>query len=223
MATYRKIAFRNDQFYHIFNRGIERRTVFTTKKEFNRAKQLIKFYRHKEIPLRFSRIMQQPNDVREKILEKLYKNEKIVEILAFCLMPNHFHFLLKQVADNGVATFISNITNAYTKYFNTKHKRVGPLFQGTFNAVIVETDEQLIHLSRYIHLNPVVSSIIDHDKLENYSYSSYLEYLSLSDDEITEHEFVLTFFKKVNQYQEFVNDQIDYAKKLETIKHLVLE
>lgn len=223
MATVRKITFANDYIYHVFNRGIERKSIFTNKREFERAQGLIKFYRHKEIPIRFSQFIKLAEDIRNNILERLYKSERLVDILAYCLMPNHFHFMLKQNTDRGISTFISNFTNAYTKYFNTKNQRSGPLLEGVFKAVLVETEEQLVHLSRYIHLNPAVSSIIEADKLDYYAWSSYSEYLSRSDKEICQKSQILEMFKSIKEYREFVNDQIEYAKKLEAIKHLTLE
>ena len=138
-------------------------------------------------------------------------------------MPNHFHFLLKQNRDKGISTFLSNFTNAYVKYFNTKYKRSGPLFENAFKAVYVENEEQLIHLSRYIHINPVVSSMIKKEELEFYPWSSYPEYLGLSKDAIASKDIILEYFRSVKEYKEFVTNQIDYAKKLEEIKHLLLE
>jgi len=223
MATFRKITFQDGEIYHVFNRGIDRRSTFTDKKEFERFQKLIKFYRHIDIPIRFSKVNQYPQEVREKILADLYKSRRMIDILSYCIMPNHFHFLLKQTEEKGISTFISNITNAYTKYFNTKSERTGPLFEGVFKAVHIESEEQLIHVSRYIHLNPVASSIIADDELEAYKWSSYPEYLSLSSEEITQKELILNMFKSLNAYREFVNNQIDYAKQLDTIKHLVLE
>lgn len=223
MATNRKIVFQNGEIYHVFNRGLDRRPTFTNKREFDRARRLIKFYRHTETPIRFSKLLQQPEDIRNDILEHLYKSNRLVDILSYCLMPNHFHLLLKQNSDKGIATFIANFSNAYTKYFNTKNKRVGPLFQGIFKAVYVEDDEQLIYLSRYIHLNPVVSNIVSINEFENYQWSSYQEYISSSQDQIVEKELVLNMFKSKKEYQKFVEDQIDYGKKLEAIKHLVLD
>lgn len=223
MANNRKIAFRNGEIYHVFNRGIDRRSIFTGKREFERAKQLIKFYRHKEIPIRYSQILLQPEELRSKILEGVFKSDRLIDVLSYSLMPNHFHLLVKQLEDNGISKFVSNFTNSYTKYFNTKSKRAGPIFEGVFKAVHVETDEQLIHLTRYIHLNPVASSIIPENRLNNYLWSSYLEYLSLSNDGIAEKRMVLDLFKSAASYREFVEDQIDYAKELDSIKHLVME
>lgn len=223
MATIRKVVFRNNEIYHVFNRGLDRRSIFTEKNEFERVQKLIKFYRHKDIPIRFSQVNHQPIEVREKILKDLYKSERVVDILGYCMMPNHFHFLLKQMKDKGISTFIANVTNAYTRYFNTKHERAGNLFEGVFKAVYIETEEQLIHVSRYIHLNPVASSIIPDEELENYRWSSYPEYLDLSKEEISQKELILSMFKSARDYREFVNNQIDYAKKLDIIKHLILE
>jgi putative transposase len=223
MATIRKIAFRDGEIYHVFNRGVDRRATFTNKREFSRAIELVKFYKHKDTPIRYSQIIKQPEDLRSKVLDQVYQSEKLVDILCFCLMPNHFHFLLKQNTDKGIATFISNFTNSYTKYLNIKNNRVGPLFQGTFKAVHIETEEQLVHVSRYIHLNPVVSSLVEEDQFENYPWSSYPEYLYLTSQQIADKELILSFFKSVKDYKKFVEDQIDYGKKLEQIKHLLLE
>ncbi|MEK7160143.1 MAG: transposase [Patescibacteria group bacterium] len=225
MATNRKLVFQNGSLYHIFNRGIERRTVFQDIREFRRALELISFYNHKNIPIRYSQFLQLSLEARDNTLKKLSESERLVDVLAFCLMPNHFHFLFRQKTDNGISTFISNFTNSFTKYFNTKCQRLGPLFEGVFKAVFVESDEQLIHLSRYIHLNPVASSIVNNNQLVNYKWSSYSAYLSLSKDNkiILDRETVLSFFKNSKQYEKFVLDQADYGKQLEKIKHLTLE
>lgn len=148
--------------------------------------------------------------------------KKIIEIVCYCLMPNHFHFLLKQMRDNGITEFVSKLSNSYTKYFNTKNNRVGPLLQGEFKSVHVETNEQLLHLSRYIHLNPIVS--YKTKDLNAYRWSSYLEYVgSTKNSTICNKEIILDQFKSKNQYRQFVLDQEDYGKKLEMIKHQLLD
>lgn len=225
MATNRKLVFQNDSLYHVFNRGIERRPVFQNTREFQRALELINFYNHKDIPLRYSQFLQLSLEIRENVFKKLSEGERLIDILAFCLMPNHFHFLFRQKIDNGISTFISNFTNSYTKYFNTKYERIGPLFEGVFKAVFVETDDQLIHLSRYIHLNPVVSSIIKDDQLLDYRWSSYPDYISLSKDNTLNLDkgTILSFFKTSRQYEEFTLNQVDYGKQLEKIKHLTID
>lgn len=146
---------------------------------------------------------------------------KIVNITCFCLMPNHFHLLLEQVKDGGISEFIGKLSNSYTKYFNKKNKRIGPLFQGEFKAVHIQTDEQLIHVSRYIHLNPLVNYITK--AIEIYPWSSYPEYLEKTDKYICKKEVVLSHFKTREDYKQFVLDQEDYGKKLEKIKHQLLD
>lgn len=220
----RKIIFANNEIYHIFNRSIEQRPVFTHKKEYNRALTTLDFYRFKNPPSRLSKALLLENQKREEFFLRLKREgKKLVEIISYCLMPNHFHFLLKQKANNGIPKFASNFSNSYTRYFNTKHKRIGPLFQGIFKAVRIENDEQLIHVSRYIHLNPVVSFIIKEELLDPYPWSSLPEYLGRQKEEICNKEIVLGLFPSKEKYRKFVHNQIDYAKRLEEIKHLLLE
>lgn len=223
MATVRKLAFNNGFFYHVFNRGIEGRNVFTNRREYNRAMEVIKYYRFSDTPIRFSQLLLLPNNQQNEILTIMQENDKLVDIISYCLMPNHFHFLLKQNLDGGISKFISNFTNAYSKYFNTKHDRIGNLFQGVFKAVFVENDEQLMHISRYIHINPVSSSLIKIEEIDNYKWSSYLGYLGLSEDNFLNKDIILNMFKSVNDYKKFIFDQVNYAKQLEKIKHLALE
>ena len=223
MPTNRKIVFANEEYYHVFNRGLDRKSTFTDKNEYQRAVRLIKFYRHKNIPARYSQLMNQPIETRIKNLELIFNSTRIIDIVCYCLMPNHFHFLLKQLSDNGIPKFVSNFTNAYTRYFNTKNVRTGPLFQGVFKAVHIESDEQLIHLSRYIHINPAVSSVVSEQELEYYPWSSYPEYLEKQSSQVCQKESVSSSFKTPSEYKGFVTDQIEYGKQLDAIKHLMLE
>jgi putative transposase len=208
----RIFPFVNGQYYHIYNRGIEKRRVFANRSNLNRFISSMIYYQLEGPKSKFS------NYLKRKSLK--YSENKIVDILCYCLMPNHFHFLLKQLKDNGVSEFTSKLTNSYTRYFNTKNNRVGPLFQGEFKAVMVESDEQLLHLSRYIHLNPLVSYLVK--ELKQYEWSSYNEYKT-NQPGICAKEDVLAFFKKPEKYQEFVHDQEDYALQLQFIKHHTLE
>lgn len=224
MASIRKTILATGQTYHIYNRGIERREVFTNKREYQRAVDVISYYRNAAVPIRFSRLMELPDDERLKVFDSLKrKSDYEVKIIAFCLMPNHFHLLIRQEKDGGTSRFISNYCNSYNKYFNKKYNRVGPLFQGAFKAVRIETDEQFIHLSRYIHLNPVSSFIIEEDGLDTYPWSSLPEYLGKVEQGISDSQIVLSHFKSRQDYRRFVHDQVSYAQNLERIKHLAFE
>jgi len=139
-------------------------------------------------------------------------------------MPNHFHFLLKQVGDYGISEFIGQIQNSYTKYFNVKRERVGSLLQGRFKAVRVESEEQLIHLSRYIHLNPYSSFLVRSLKdLKKYPWSSFPSYIEDEKVDFLDENIILNLFKNKGEYQEFVFNQADYQRELEKIKHLALD
>lgn len=148
-------------------------------------------------------------------------SKKIVDIISYCFMPNHYHILLKQIQNGGISEFASKVSNSYTKYFNIKNGRVGPILQGDFKSVHIETTEQLIHVSRYIHLNPFVGHKTKN--LEKYLWSSYLEYIEITKKSICSKAIVLDQFKSHHNYKRFVLDHTDYAKKLEQIKHLLLD
>lgn len=203
----------NGEYYHIFNRGVDKMNIFNNSYNFQRFLKTMLYYKVLGPKPRFS-LFTPTNNL-------LDTSKQIVEIIVFCFMPNHFHFLVKQSIDGGITEFISKLSNSYTKYFNIKHKRVGPLLQGEFKSVLVESDEQLLHLSRYIHLNPLVSGLVK--DLGNYPWSSYPEYIGLSAQKICAKEIILNQFKSPKDYQRFVLDQADYGRELEIIKHQLIE
>lgn len=219
----RKIVLATGETYHIYNRGVEKRQVFIRKREYLRFMDLIYYYRFENCPIKFSYFQKSSILERNNILLNLEKqSQKLVDILTFCLMPNHFHFLLRQGTENGISKFMAKVTNGYSHYFNIFHDRVGPLFQGKFQAVRIEDYEQLIHVDRYIHLNPVSSYIIEFSGLENYPYSSYPEYIGIRNG-FANTQQVLSHFKNIETYKRFMKDQVGYARELESIKHLVNE
>ena len=122
-------------------------------------------------------------------------------------MPNHYHFLLKQLQNNGIKKFISNFQNSYSKSFNLINKREGSLFLHSFKSKIITSEEAFIHVCRYIHINHVSSYIIEFDQLTNYPFSSYSWYLN----------------KNVNRFIKFHEDQVDYQRRLKEIKNMLLE
>ncbi len=220
---FREIILAPDEIYHILNRSIEEATILKGKNDYQRALDLIEFYQYENPPLSFSHYKRLPIVDKGNFLKSLEENhQRLVEILAFCLMPNHFHLLLKQTVEKGISIFMSNFQNGYVRYFNIKYDRTGPLFQSVFKAVRIETDEQLLHVSRYIHLNPVTAYLIEIEGLEDYPWSSFPEYLGHSSGFTTPNE-VLFHFKTRNSYKKFVFDQADYQRELAKIKKFSLE
>lgn len=213
----------NGEYYHAYNRGVASQPTYFSKKDYLRFLTTLRYYRFNNLPFKLSHFLNSSEEDRKKMMKQfLLLNNKSVELIAFCLMPNHFHLLLKQITDNGISKFMKQVSDSYTKYFNTKHARIGPLFQGAFKVVHISNDEQLIHLSRYIHLNPVVSYVIKDRDLLYYPWSSLNDYLSASTNLINPQD-VLNFFKSSGVYLKFILDQSDYGKQLENIKHLILE
>jgi len=221
----REIPLVNEEIYHILNRGVASQPIFLDKWDYKRAIETMLYYQNIRQPQKYSTFIIQAHIRREQILMDLkHKGEFLVEIIAYCFMPNHFHFLLKQIQDGGISKFLSNFSNSYTRYFNTKHKRLGPLFQGKFKSIRIETDEQLLHLSRYTHLNPYTSYVVKTlDQLLTYPFSSLPEYLNPQSSSFCHKKEVLSHFKKPSLYLEFLKDQADYQRRLDEIKHLTLE
>ncbi|MBI2040094.1 transposase [Candidatus Microgenomates bacterium] len=209
----RTIPFISGQIYHAYNRGTEKRRIFETQRDYQRFLKTLNYYRFEGPKPKFSQFS--PNGPFKPDLSK-----KIVEIIAYCLMPNHFHLLLKQSKDKGITEIVSKLSNSYTKYFNIKHNRTGLLFQGEFKSVLIESDEQLIHVSRYIHLNPIASFLVKN--LNDYPWSSYKEYVNNLKGFCAK-EDILSFFKSIKSYEQFCLDQVSYAQDLERIKHALID
>ncbi len=202
----------NGEYYHIINRGVAQIPIFLNARDYQRFIETFTYYMNGKITTRYSLSDNKP---------KHDPANQIVEVVNYCLMPNHFHFLLKQNEDEGIRNFIRKATNSYAKYFNIKRKRKGPLFEGTFKAVRVATNEQLLHLSRYIHLNPLIGYATKN--LNSYKWSSYPEFLGNYELQICSKDIILEQFKSSKDYELFVLDHIDYAKRLDQIKHQLLE
>ena len=213
------------EYYHVFNRGVAKQVTFANKPDYERALLTLEYYRFVNPPLKLSKFKDLSMEDKSKIeLELRQKNDRLVDILSFVIMPNHFHFLLKQNVDGGISRYVSQFTNSYTRYFNTKNNRVGPMFQGVFKSVQVESSEQLVHLSRYIHLNlnPYVSSLVTKAGLATYPWSSLPAYLGQENNFIDLELVKLQFRGKFN-YKDFVFNHSDYARELEIVKHLAID
>lgn len=211
--------------YHVFTRSIASFKIFNTTVDFSRIKRMLQYYQLENQPDKFSRFLEIERTQKEgfdKHFESLAKKgSKLVEIIAYCFMPTHLHLILKQLKDGGISIFMSNLLNSYSRYFNIKHKRKGPLWESKFKAVLVDSDEQLLHLTRYIHLNPVTACIVD--KPQDWKDSSYSEY-SLEGgtaNRICGYKDILDI--EPLSYKKFVDDAISYQRHLADIKKLILE
>lgn len=149
------------------------------------------------------------------------QNERLVDIVAYCLMPTHAHFILRQLKDGGISRYMSNLQNSYTRYFNTKYDRYGPLWGGRFKSVLIDSQEYFLHLTCYIHLNPVSAGLVK--RPEEWEYSSCREYCGKVSpgEKICSYDELLDM--SCEEYRRFVEDRIEDQKELAQIKHLLLD
>jgi len=191
--SYRETTLNIGEIYHVYNRGVEKRIIFKEKKDYERfTSSLIVFNTEDSTGGLF--------EFERQKLEKPPQDKKLVNIIAYSLGKNHYHFILEQIKENGIAKFMHKVGMGYSKYFNHKYQRVGTLFQGNFKSIHVSTDEYLFYLSVYINLNNKIHT----GKTEDLEYSSWGEY---SDNTITDgeclcsNELLLNECKNKNSYK----------------------
>lgn len=197
-----------DGIYHIYNRGVEKRTIFIDDYD---CKVFLNCLKEALLPP--DKLPHNPKTftlkgVSFKGITKPPKNfAHELELLAFCLMPNHFHLLVKQKCDRVIDSFMRSIATRYVLHFNKRHKRVGALFQNTYKAALVTEEPYLLHLSRYIHRNP-----LKYTQDLTHAYSSYADYLGKPKTEWVKPDLVLSsfqpsrlpFLRSTNSYRKFV-------------------
>ena len=215
----RKEPLRNSFLYHICTKSIAGYRIFRTDDDYLRMLEMFKYYRYEKPSLRFSVYETLSERGNRHILNRLSTRDNLVDIIAYCIMPTHIHLILAQLKDEGISLYMKNLLNSYTRYFNLKNNRKGPLWQGRFKSILIETGEQLLHLTRYIHLNPTTDNLVE--KPENWQYSSYNEYLNNSMDTMC--NFLQYTEIKSKSYKTFVETRQKYQQILTEIKHLCLE
>lgn len=210
----RKAKFINDEYYHIFNRGVDKREVFSDQDDLSRFFQsMCEFNTVGPIGSIFENSFRQLGHL-------VSKQEKLVNFVCYCLNPNHYHFILEQVADNGIEKFMHKLGNGYTKYFNNKHKRNGSLFQGSYKAIHINTNEYLLHVSAYVNLN---NKVHFSNNLPALSISSWEEYINGDKNNFCEKDIVLSQFNNSKEYKNFAEGSlIDICERKE-LEKLLLE
>lgn len=168
----RNISLSNKEIYHIYNRGVDKRNIFLNERDYQRFSASLIVFNNK--------IKLNGRDFDDH--ENFRREYPLVNVIAYCLMPNHFHLLLEQREDNGITKFLQKMTTSYTMYFNKKNTRTGALIQGVFKRSHIKTNERLLEMSRYIHTNPIklfgknLSKNELKQKLLKYQWSSFPDY-----------------------------------------------
>ena len=217
----RKVPLVNKGVYHICSKSIQGFKIFNSDNDSKRMLDLMRFYNTNQPVCKFSDFLEFAS--KAKKLEELVADHsmKLVRLIAYCIMPTHIHFILQQLEENGISMLMNTVLKAYSQYFNLRHNRKGPLWESRFKNVLVETDSQLLHLTRYIHLNPPTAHLVD--RPEDWKWSSYREYLGRIYKNQTICDFSDLVDISIPSYQKFVNDRIAYQRELGKIKHLILE
>ncbi len=241
---YRKQQFVNNEIYHITLRGIDGNLIFRDIDDYYRGifsiyefnnKNPVSIKERRKIITRLKKVARGRAsgnflEVRED------KRDRVVEILAFCFMPNHIHLLVKQLKDNGITIFMSKIGTGLGGYLNRKYNRKGYVFQNRFHSVHIEDDEQLKIIFAYIHTNPLSLIYPEWKKikiekseeaqrfLENYKWSSYLDYIGIGNfPSVTEREFILNLMGGEQGCKKFVKNWIEYKGEPKEYSNLFLE
>lgn len=209
-----KIRFVNENFYHIYNRGVDRREVFSSREDFDRfLKSMAVFNMTAPIGGIYASSFIQGNKYRLR-----HPMSKLVNIVCYCLNSNHFHLLLEQCVEGGISEFMRRL-GGYTKYFNNKYKRNGVLFQGKFRSIHIDSNEYLLRLSAYVNLNNKV-----HRLRHRMSKSSWDEYIGNEREGICRRDIILDQFKSTKEYCEFAEEALenilekkDLSKELEQL------
>ena len=210
----RRVAFSNGEYYHIFNRGVDKRITFLDTRDYERFLYLV-----------FA-----CNDVQPLLNSQFYyrgltsietyprKREPIVDIISFCVMPNHFHFLLHERTENGISRFMQKLGTGYTMYFNTRYKRSGALFQGTFKSRHIDPEAYLLHIATYIHLNPVgispesfrVQNGKDtYEHVQRYPWSSYTAFIGESPfDVLLNKKLITELYPEPKEYKRWIKEWV---------------
>ena len=216
LAMDRKFQFSVGEFYHLYNRGSNKMPVFldsSDKKRF--IKLLFVCNSHKPVVLK---------TIQGQSLDKIDRGETLVDVGAYCLMPNHFHLLIKEKVENGISEFMKKISTGYSMYFNKRYERTGGLFEGTFKATHANDDEYLKYLFAYIHLNSV--KLIEPDWKENgikdknaanvflkgYEFSSHVDYLGVERTEslVLNRRVFPEYFSTLKDFNDMINDWLSF-------------
>lgn len=206
-----------NSYYHIYNRGVEKRAIFLDKQDYGTFLSYLKEYL---LPIDRDALIAElgregiTSREKDQILKKLNRNNYANEVtlIAYCLMPNHFHLLIKQKNSNSIDGFMSSLSTRYSIYFNRRHTRIGSLFQGVYKAVLISTDEQLLQLSRYIHQQATRLQGETLEKtLENWTPSSCPEYLNQRNSAWVKPNEILAYFSNNSKnltYESFLGKKV---------------
>jgi len=212
------------EIYHIYNHSNGDEEIFLTKKTIKRFIEVIKYYRFNQ-KIRYSQFKLMSDELKKFYSEKINSQRSLIDIYAYAVMPNHYHLLIKQIKEKGILKYVTNFQNSYAKYFNKLNNRRGSVFITSFKRKRITSQEQFIHVSRYIHLNPVTDYLLTFNELKISPNTSLPFYLFdyKRDGFIKSKKLLSCFNNERKKYFKFITDNINYQRNLAKIKMFLLE
>ena len=226
LSIMRKTEFANGEYYHIYNRGVDKREVFLDRNDYLRFIRSVKEFNGQNSIGSIFHL-----ESRRKTLKALSasslrhsmpsgQEQPLVAIICYCLNPNHFHFILRQETNDGISKFMHKLGMGYTNFFNKKYNRSGSLFQGRYKSIHINSNEYLLHLSVYVNANHAI-----HDyKEKDWPYSSYLDYAGKREGKLSSKATILgQFDDNPREYEKFMQNNINYFREKKELEKYVLE
>ena len=193
MSPYRKKEFYQGGYYHIYNRGASRGSIFFSEENYLHCLKLM----------------------------KKYLEHYNISLIVYCLMPNHYHFILRQDSEKSISFFMRDIFNSYVQAVNHQQHCTGALFEGRFKHIHIEKDEYVLHLCRYIHLNPVNANLVSSPA--DWKFSNYLDWIGKRNGQLTDIDFMKDNFNTCENYSKFVMEYQEEKDYVEKIQKYILE
>lgn len=215
-----------NQYYHIYNRGVDKRDVFQDKSDFGRFILAMNLVNDRQDGLmqkwREFKLNHPKKYVRDFLLVNVKIRTPLVDVIAYCLNPNHYHFVLKQRENtDGITIFMQRLGNSYTRYFNEKNKRNGVLFQGRFKSTHIKSNAQLLRMSVYVNCNSEIHGI---HRAKNYQWCGLPEYLGERGNRLCRKQVIMSHFTEPKKYMNYAKENIrDFRERKEDEKSLLLE
>jgi len=220
----RKTEFANGEYYHIFNRGVDKREVFSDAKDYERFLLSMDLLNDEQegLMIDWRDYKKSNSEATVDAFLKLgfRKRDPLVEIVAYCLNPNHYHFILKQVKEKGIEKFMHKVGVSHSKYFNKKNKRSGSLFQGKFKSAHIDSNEYLLYLSAYVNKNNFIHG---YNKNDGWPYSSLPDYLGKRNNVLVNKDIILGQFENAKEYKEYMDKNSLYMREKKELEKYLIE
>jgi len=231
----RKIKIETNKYYHVYNRGAGKQDIFLDEKDYfrflwkihglnNKLTSINRDYIWRKIKKEIQsqsrfEIPQIGTEISTKYLDELSQSPKLVDILCYNLLPNHYHFILKQLINDGIKIFLHKLGISYAKYFNSKYNRTGVLFERRFEAYPINNEGKLCWLSAYVNCNWQIHKL---GKAENWQFSSYRDYLALRQGKLANKKLILNYFNNTREYKKYCETIIKECQDFKKVKKMLM-